>query len=314
MERQAFSQSGFAFPWSEPLLIPRNKLFHSPELADKPVAVAKSGDWAVLSVEPWTFYLRLNTEGRFPDVPQHIPSPDAAKARCQLSPDDTRFLAETLPKLPCHDEYSLPVTLDLNGHVALRARSADQAQPTEVVLTNSSCTGEPLRININRTYLKRALKLGLQEFCLYGDGAALLAQGDSRKFVWMPLEPGAAIEPADDALRIESPKCETTVSVPQPVTPKKVPPMSEPTTNTTGKASTNGQAKPETTAPKASRRKASQQDLAALIDQAAQFRTALHGLMQEANGLVKALKQHKRKNKAIQTTLDSLKQLKTLCV
>ena len=89
--------------------------------------------------------------------------------------------------------------------------------------------------------------------------------------------------------------------------------MSEPTT-TTAKAETNAQAKTDTTNRKASRRKASQQDLATLIDQAAQFRTALHDLMQEANGLVKALKQHKRKNKAIQTTLDSLKQLKTLGV
>ena len=89
--------------------------------------------------------------------------------------------------------------------------------------------------------------------------------------------------------------------------------MSEPT-NTTSKASTNGQTKTDTTTPKASRRKASQQDLAALIDQAVQFRTALHNLMHQSGGLVKALKQHRRQNKVIQNTLDSLKQLKTLGV
>jgi hypothetical protein len=144
----------------------------------------------------------------------------------------------------------------------------------------------------------------------------------------MPLEPSSAIQPVDDAIRIESPEGEIaatpTATIPQPATPKKVPPMSEPTTNTTGKAasngkaetqaSTNGQAKTDTTSPKASRRKASQQDLAALIDQAVKFRTALHDLMHESSGLVKALKQHRRQNKAIQNTLASLKQLKTLGV
>jgi len=81
--------------------------------------------------------------------------------------------------------------------------------------------------------------------------------------------------------------------------------MSEPT-NTTSQ--------PDTTNPKAPRRKARQQDLAALIDQAAQFRSALHNLVQQSAGLVKALKQHRRQNRVIQNTLDSIKQLKTLGV
>ncbi len=90
--------------------------------------------------------------------------------------------------------------------------------------------------------------------------------------------------------------------------------MSEPTTNTTAKAASQRPGQDRHHGPKASRRKASQQDLAALIDQAVQFRTALHGLMQQSSGLVKALKQHRRQNKAIQNTLASLKQLKTLGV
>ncbi len=87
--------------------------------------------------------------------------------------------------------------------------------------------------------------------------------------------------------------------------------MSEPTT-TNSKPETNGQTK--TTSPKASRRKASQQDISALIDQAVQFRTALHNLMHQSTGLVKSLKQHRQQSKAIQNTLASLKQLKTLGV
>ncbi len=266
----------------------------------------------------WTIYLRINTS-RYPRVSDIVPAVEAAKARVQLSKDDIRFLVETLPQLPYDEEDgNNPLTIDLNGQVAIRAKGADKegekAKPTEVVLTNSHWTGDPTRIAINRTYLQRAMKLGLHDLCLHGDDSALLCQSFDRKFVWMPLGPGAAIEPADDVVRIESPQGEIAAPIPQPITPKEVPPMSEPTTTTTGKAATNGQAKSDATAPKASRRKASQQDLAALIDQAVKFRTSLHDLMHESSGLVKALKQHRRQNKAIQNTLASLKQLKTLGV
>jgi biopolymer transport protein ExbD len=260
----------------------------------------------VLIVGAWTLYLRTNTDGRFPDMKRTIRDPAAAKARCQLSPDDMQFLAETLPKLPCNDEQNLPVTLDVNGSVAVRAKPVDQDTPTEVVLTNSQSSGEPVRININRKYLRRAMQIGVQGFCLFGDDAALLGQGENLKYIFMPLEPGAAIKPAEDCIRIESPKGETIV----PVQPRKAMPVNE-TNSTNAKAESN--AKAETNS-KPRRRKVSQQDLAALIDQAVQFRSALHTLMQQSTGLVKALKQHRRQNRAIQSTLESLKQLKSLGV
>ena len=214
------------------------------------------------------------------------------------------------------------MTLDLNGQVAVRAKAAGpEAKPTEVVLTNSRCSGEPIRININRTYLQRAMRLGLSDLCLYGDDSALLGQSDDRKFVWMPLEPDSAIQPARRRPSASNrPRARSLLPIPQPVTPKE----SSAHERTDNQHERQGRKQRPSRnqrpgqdrhhARKASRRKASQQDLAALIDQAVEFRTALHGLMQEANGLVKALKQHRRKNKAIQTTLDSLKQLKTLGV
>jgi len=96
--------------------------------------------------------------------------------------------------------------------------------------------------------------------------------------------------------------------------------MSEPTTNTNSKAAsnghaeTNGHAQSNGHARKSSSRKGAQQDLAALIEQAEKFRTAAHNLTHEANDLVKALKQHRRQNRAIETTLASIRQIKGLGV
>ena len=168
--RQALIQSGFTFPWPDAVLVPRNKVFTCAELPqDQPAAVARSGDWVAVSAGRWTVYLRI-TASRYPKVSRIVPDPDTAKTRCQFSKDDIRFLVETLPHLPCEDENHFPVTIDLNGQIVIRARPAEKeeeksqstdnegetakatdgekAKPTEVVLTNSRCTGEPVRINI----------------------------------------------------------------------------------------------------------------------------------------------------------------------
>ena len=324
---QLLVQKGFTFPWPDDLLVPRAKFLASPELSGiEPVAVGKSGNHVAIDVGPWTFYLRVDTAGRFPKVAQNIPAPTAAKTRCRLSADDRRFLAETLLKLPCDDEGNRRVTLDLNGHVAVRAKPADQSTPTEVVLTNSHFTGDTIRISMNRTYLTRAMRLGLDEICLYGNETALLGQGEGCQYVWMPLSKDSAIRPKKDALRIESPKGSPAVSLPESPPPRRIPPVSETTANTSTKAAsngraasngpvaTNGQAKPEAANRRTSDRKGAQQDIVDLIAQAEKFRAAAHDLTHQANDLVKALKQHRRQNRVIETTLASIRQITGLGV
>ena len=125
-------------------------------------------------------------------------------------------------------------------------KEGEKAKPTEVVLTNSHWTGEPIRINIEPHVLaagdearpQRLVSLR-RRFCLALPRLRSQVRLDAVGRV-------AAILPADDAVRIESPQGELAAPIPQPATPRKVPPMSEPTTNTTGKAATNGQAKTDT--------------------------------------------------------------------
>jgi hypothetical protein len=322
---QLLVQNRYQFPWTDNLLVPRSKVFASAELPhDLPVRVGSNGDWVAVVVGPWAIYLRMNKDGRFPDFSKHVPQIDGAKARCSFSQADAAFLAVTLPKLPCDDEFNLPVTLDLNGHVAIRAKGADSPRPTEVVLTGSSFSGESIRVHMNRNFLARAMRLGLRELSITDDKTAFVCVDDRRQYVWMPLTPEAAIPPAKDPIRIESPEANPETPVTQPRTRRKVSPVPDPISNpngnaasngngqTNGHAKTNGQA--NATSSKSGRRKVSQQDIAGLIEQAVQFRTALHNMVQQSSGLVKALKQHRRKSRAIQNTLDSLKQLKTLGV
>jgi hypothetical protein len=101
---------------------------------------------------------------------------------------------------------------------------------------------------------------------------------------------------------------EKRVSVPTPKIERTPQTMNEPTPSQDITAKTNGQARRST------RHKASQQDLATLIHQAEPVRTTLKEALSKTNGLVKSLKQHRRQSRIVASTLESLRQLKTLGV
>jgi hypothetical protein len=292
-------------------------VFGSQELTGhEPVLVGKSGDWVALRTGPWTIWLTINKDGKFPDLSRHIMRPDNATARCQLSPEDVEFLAQTLPRLPCDETYNYPITLDLNGSIAIRARAANQPRPTEVVLASSTYSGEPVRINMNRKFLTRAVKLGFRELCVYGTTVPVVCHDDARDFVWATLDAESAIKPADDAIRIESTRAGAETPVPKPEPRRRTSPVPEPVTNSNGSAaaSSNGHARTNGQSRNGTAREAGRKDIDRLIEQAEKIRAATHDLMHQTGDLVKSLKQHRRQSRAIQNTLSSLRQLKGLGV
>ena len=331
--RQLLVQTGYHFPWQENLLVPGNKVFASPEFAgDSPVLVGKTGDWIAFRVGPWTIWLGINKDGRFPDVDRHIPCPATAKARCLFSQGDAEFLDETLPRLPSNDDCYWPVTLDLNGQVAIRAKASDSTRPTEVVLCGSSFSGEPVRLNTNRQYLQRAIRMGFRELLVYGDQTPVACLDDRRQYVWALLDPESAIPAAENAIRIESSSAGVEVPAVQVQTQieRKVSAMTETATSQTapvdanghasgrarpnGEAKTNGPVKTNGQTRKTTAHKQGHQDVAGLIQQAEGLRTALRETLARNNELLKGLKRHRRQSRAVQNTLASLRQLKTLGV
>ena len=98
--------------------------------------------------------------------------------------------------------------------------------------------------------------------------------------------------------------------------------MSEPIANTNG----NGHATTNSTAPSNGHvaktnghahkmnGKAERQDIAALIERAEKLRTMAHDLLHATSSLLKDLKQHRRANRTLESTLASIRQLKGLGV
>ena len=130
---------------------------------DQPVSIGKTDTHVVLRVGPWTLVPGDPDRRPLPRVDQVIPDAQATATRLRLDAEDAAFLGQALDRLPGADELNSPATVDLNGQVAVRARAADQTQVTELVLTRSRYTGTPVRLNTNREFLARALRLGFTE-------------------------------------------------------------------------------------------------------------------------------------------------------
>ena len=194
--RQLLLQRGFEFPFDDDLLIGRHQIFQSSELlAADHVAVGLHDGWFTLRAGNWTVQIHVETEGRFPRIEDVIPPIQRALASCRISPADGLRLVRSLPLLPSNIEQDSPVTIDLNGHFVVRARSPHLAQPVEVTLTGYEPQGEPLRVAVNRRYLERVGKLGLGELHLFGRDAALHARDEQRSYIWMPLAASAIVPP-----------------------------------------------------------------------------------------------------------------------
>jgi hypothetical protein len=140
--RQLLLQDGYKFPWRGDLLIPAARVFQCSDLAGhEETQIGRTEDWVALRSGPWTVYLRIAKEKRFPNIKQVVPDPSQAIATLQLSSGAAEFLGEALKHLPAADEPFSPVTLDLNGQVAIRAKASDQEKYTEVLLTGANHSG-----------------------------------------------------------------------------------------------------------------------------------------------------------------------------
>jgi len=298
---QLLSQHGFQFDWDDDVLIPKTTVFGSNELRrDQPVEIGRSDGWISVRVGPWTFHLAIEKEARFPVVDDHIGTTEAALASFHISDSDASFLSKSLKRLPIEDDLYLPVTVDLNGRVAIRARPSDASQITELLLTQSTRSGEPVRINTNRKYLGRAMKLGFRSVHVFDSKTPVLCQDDRRSYVWALLDPESAIVSSKDAIRIES-QTETMPAKTTNTKPRRTNTQMSQTGSQRDKSTkSNGTAQVQN------------EGVDALIENATALKASLRESLTKTSVLIAELKRHRKQAKLVSSTLASLRQLQAV--
>jgi hypothetical protein len=263
----------------------------------------------VLRIGAWTFWLRIDVDGRFPSVDSVVPKPADAASYLRIAPADLTFLCTTLPRLPGRDDDDRPLTVDLNGRVCVRARASGQSRTTEVVLARSECTGRPVRLRLNRLHVARALRLGLVDAYVVKPTSPVLFRDDRRQYVVMPLAPEGALAPTADTLRIESAVDQPPPRIHQPE--RIDTPMATPSSNGHENGRDNGHtAAPHTDAGEAPDKAGI--SIGALIEEAQGLRDATREVYGRAGRLLTALQRHRRQSRLVASTLQSLRQLQQI--
>ena len=321
---QLLVESGFTFPGISDVLIPRTTLFSSRELpADLPVEVGITANHGIFRTGPWTFWLTLEKQGRYPSVENIIPAANTAKTRLSLSAEDVSFLLDVVPRLPSETDQDGRITLNLNGSVALLAKGDGPSPVTQVVLRNSQRTGDEVRLNTDRRFLVRAAQLGLHEIELHGSESPIVCRDERRVYLWSVLADGPTLEPGPDTVQLESPLTNTisprsTRSAP---TPRRARTTTERTSTAVPRnriaetlaalapSPANGSASPPQ---KPNGEHESAGTFSDILQRAETAKTTLHDALSQINHLIGLLKRHRRQSKLMQTTLASLKQLQML--
>ena len=188
--RQLVQIGGFEFPWrEEAILVRNNRLFRLADFSKlKSIQVGIFGDMFVLAADRWRFEFPIERNCRFPNLENAIPNAKSSSNRIQLSESDRLFLNDCLPELPGEDDADQPVTLDLNGHVAIVGRSrSNQRVAAAAILDRSVHLGPEMQTTVNRHYLRRALQLGADEIYL-NSNQSFLARSQNMQYVCAMME------------------------------------------------------------------------------------------------------------------------------
>jgi hypothetical protein len=164
---------------------------------------------------------------------------------------------------------------------------------------------------MNRETFARALDLGLSEVCIVSADKPFLFRNDQRSLVVMPLDKEAIAGPSDNATRISSANGEA-ASVPAAKDEESVVPEALTLPLTNGTPSVNGTKKAARAVNKAVTRKAPSGTLAALVTEGEALKDVLRQAYTRTHQLLSAIKKYRRQNKVVQSTLASLRQLKSI--
>jgi len=318
--KQLLVQRGFTLPWSEQVLIPRLSAFTCRELdGDGPIGLGRTDTHVVLRIGPWTFFLSIDANSRFPTVETVVPRATSSTSRWHVDEADAAYLLNILPKLPGSDDSHAPVTLDLDRECVLRVRGDHQEAATEAPLHASTLTGPPVRVCVNRSFLRRALQLGFRDLQVVNPDKPVVCRDARRLYVVMALDKASVIPPGRNALRlsgrpalaslsppplVDKSKPAAASSFPPPSVERSIPTMPAPTPNrplANGQDTTNGNTQDPAQPPRCG--------IAEVIEEAEQLRTLLQEAGVRLSRLLAALKQQRRQSRAVQQAMASLKQL-----
>lgn len=189
--RTALIRGKFDLPFAGDLLVPAVPVFGAKEFTGVgEIAVGRTDAHLVVRSGPWLVFLPVDATGRYPDVAGLVPKTGGTVVG--IGEADAAVLLDRLPGLPGDDGDDRPVTLTADGGLAVLARDGTTNRVEQIRLPNSTMTGPPVCIAVDRRAVARALELGCRTVRIT-PGRPIAFEAADRTFIAMALDPAAAV-------------------------------------------------------------------------------------------------------------------------
>jgi len=259
-------------------------------------------------------------EGQFPNWKQVIPATNGDWTQVLLSEEAVKQLIQVIPNLPGADTANSTILLRVNRYLTIEGKNKDDEKWTSVPIQTVNVTGQPVAIALNREYLLKGLRFGLNKLEIQDSLTALIMSKGGKKMVIMPLRmEGGNVEVKQTNQETKPPAPETTTATEQPqpqpnpeatieeriVMPKKNTPtepvIEKADEKTTAPAPATKDSGTTITSPTVTT------GIKSLVDQVDQIKDSLRSAIRDLSTIVDAVKANEREKRTTEKEIEAIR-------
>jgi DNA polymerase III sliding clamp (beta) subunit (PCNA family) len=317
--RHLFSANSFAFDFKQSVIIPTRKFLAwtgwwtegDATLAIKPPTKSSEITWLQFKAEQWTFLTR-GQDQPFPKWKNVVPN-DEYRTTITIPDQAITAVLQVLARLPGEDDYNKGVKLNASTNtLVLSGFNKEQSQTVAVPLIEAQVKGLSSVVSLNREYMIRALKFGLNEINIVDEMSPIVFKSQGRKMIVMPLRPNGG-EPVKS----------TTTAATKPAPEAQPPTPPTPPTNQTTETTTTPPAEPtkpvqqeRTTMPKtetttntaATTTEPQDSPLKQLIQQIETIKTTLKGVVSDLHTALDVVKKADKEKRLAEKEIEAIRE------
>jgi DNA polymerase III sliding clamp (beta) subunit (PCNA family) len=313
--RHMFSANSFMFGFKQSVIIPTRKFLSwngwwtegEATLAIKAPVKANDATWLQFTANQWT----LLTRG------QDQPYPNWKNAVALSEPKTTVIIPqqaigamlEVIARLPGEELPNRDVKINTShSTLVLQGRTKEQDHIVSVPIVEAEVKGEPVVVTVNRDYLTRALRFGLNEIAIVDELTPLILKTEGKRMIVMPIHPGPRAATATAQAKAAAPVAPPPTSTATPPAQNNAAPVQQEERTTMPRQTTTAATTEE------------QQDspMKQLVQQIENIKETLKGVITElslaADVVKKAEKEKKHTEKEIDAIRGKLRQIQNVSI
>jgi hypothetical protein len=238
----------------------------------------------------WTFVSKA-IDGNYPNWRQVLPDPSGRKTTIKVSANALAEFADIIGKLPSDAiNQAVGLKLDRQGKLVLFSRAGGTNEPTEVAFSSAEVTGKPVTVLLNRNYLAKALRFGLNEIQIQDALSPVRCTDQSgRQLIIMPIRmDGVTPQPAP--------------TQPQPSSPPQKTAQASPTSGNNNMQNENKDGQSA-----ASPRDSNKTAIETAVEQIDAAKSSIGTALTSLSGVVKTLRQAQREQRGTEKEIQSVR-------